>query len=171
MSFDHALQFVLGWEGGFSAHPLDPGGATNLGITQKTLNIWRDHRPDWNLPADVRALNRASAARIYRGGYWESIRADDMPPAIALLAFDCAVNQGPGRAIRLLQAALDVPADGLIGPKTLAALREASTPTLIREYAVERALAYIATGNMATFGRGWLRRLFGAVIEAARLGR
>lgn len=171
MSFDTALAFVLGFEGGFSDHPQDPGGATNLGITQATLDGFRRDHPEWGLPADVRGLKRAHAARIYRTGYWNPVHGDELPPGIALLAFDCAVNQGPGRAVRLLQEAVGVTADGKIGPKTLAAISEASPSTLIREYAMRRALAYVATGRMAIFGKGWFRRLFGAVIEAVRMSR
>lgn len=171
MSFDTALQFVLGYEGGFSDHPDDPGGKTNLGITQRALDEARAKHPDWGMPADVRAIKRAHAAKIYRAEYWDAVHGDDLPPAVAFLAFDCAVNQGPRRAIRLLQEAVDVPADGIIGPRTLAAVREASLPTLIREYALGRALAYIATGRVAIFGKGWFRRLFGAVVEAVRLSR
>ncbi len=37
--FDVALAETLRHEGGFVAHPLDPGGATNRGITQRTLAI------------------------------------------------------------------------------------------------------------------------------------
>lgn len=171
MSFDTALQFVLGFEGGYSNHPQDPGGATNLGITQRTLDAARAKHPAWGLPADVRGLKRAQAARIYRADYWDAVRGDELPAAVALLAFDCAVNQGVSRANRLLQEAVDVTPDGIIGPRTLAAVREASQTTLIREYALARAFAYIATGRMTVFGRGWFRRLFGAVVEAVRLSR
>lgn len=168
MSFDHALQFVMGWEGGYINHPRDPGGATNLGITHRTLDDYRRRFPDWSLPGDVRALTKPHAARIYRHGYWDEVRGDDLPAPIALLAFDCAVNQGPARARRVLQEAAGVRVDGVIGPVTLAAVRGATPATLIREYAARRALAYVQTGNMATFGLGWMRRLMAAVIEASR---
>lgn len=171
MSFDTALQFVLGFEGGYSNHPRDPGGSTNLGVTQATLDAHRRVHPDWNLPADVRNLTKAQAARIYRVSYWEPVRGDDLPPAVALLVFDSAVNQGVSRASRLLQEALGVQMDGKVGPVTVKAARDASQMTLIREIAVGRALAYVATGNMATFGRGWFRRLCGCVVEAVRVAR
>jgi lysozyme family protein len=35
-SFAAALAFVLKHEGGYVDHPLDPGGATNRGITRTT---------------------------------------------------------------------------------------------------------------------------------------
>lgn len=169
MSFDSALAFVLGFEGGYSNDPRDRGGATNLGITQRTLDQARQDHPGWLLPADVRSLTRANAARIYRADYWDAVRGDDLPPGIALLAFDCAVNQGPGRARKWLQEAADVAADGVMGPKTMEAIAEASVCTLIREFALIRAMGYITTGQIVIYGKGWFRRLFGAVIEAVKL--
>lgn len=171
MSFDQALAITLGWEGGWSNHPEDPGGATNLGITHGTLAQWRKQRPDWGLPGDVRNLKRAQAAKIYRAGYWDTVKGDDLPPAVALIVFDAAVNHGPGRARKWLQEAAGVKADGVIGPMTLAAVREATPSTLIREFAALRALGYVATGQMETFGKGWMRRLIASVQEATRLAR
>lgn len=171
MSFDHALTFVMGWEGGYVNHPRDPGGATNLGVTQRTLDEWRRRRPEWSLPGDVRNLKKPDAARIYRAGYWEEVRGDDLPAGIDLLAFDCAVNQGSARARRLLQEAAGVTADGIIGPRTLAAVSKATPQMLIREYAARRGVAYAATGNMPTFGLGWMRRLMAALQAAGDSAR
>lgn len=168
MSFDSALQFVLGFEGGFSDHPRDPGGRTNLGITQRTLDAARKAHPGWNLPADVAALRKPQAASIYREEYWDAVKGDFLPPGVALIVFDAAVNQGPARAKRWLQEAAGVVVDGVIGPKTLEAVDEASSLALIREIGALRALGYDKTGNMATFGKGWMRRLMAAVIEATR---
>ena len=36
-SFEPSLAHVLRHEGGYVNHPVDPGGATNLGITAATL--------------------------------------------------------------------------------------------------------------------------------------
>lgn len=168
MPFDRALQFVLGWEGGYVSHPRDPGGATNLGITHRTLSDYRARFPAWGLPGDVRNLTKPQAAKIYRAGYWDPIRGDELPRGVGLLVFDAAVNHGPARAARWLQEAAGVRADGVIGPATISAARGATPATLIREFATLRALGYVATGNMATFGKGWMRRLFAAVQEASR---
>lgn len=39
--FKYCLAIVLEFEGGYVNHPNDPGGATNMGITHKTLAAWR----------------------------------------------------------------------------------------------------------------------------------
>lgn len=104
-NFERALAHVLAFEGGFVNHPLDPGGATNLGITRAMLARARG-RPV--TVAHVRALTRAEAASIYRRFYWNAVRADDLPGGLDLAVFDLAVNAGPTRAARLLQRTLGV---------------------------------------------------------------
>ena len=37
-NFEACLKFVLQFEGGFVNNPKDPGGPTNLGVTQATLS-------------------------------------------------------------------------------------------------------------------------------------
>lgn len=169
MSFDSSLAFVLGFEGGYVNDPRDHGGATNLGITQRTLDTARLAHAGWGLPGDVGSLKRADAARIYRADYWDAVRGDDLPPAVAFLAFDCAVNQGPGRARKWLQGAVGATPDGDMGPKTMEAIAEASVCIVIREFALLRAMGYVTTGQMLVYGTGWFRRLFGAVVEAVKL--
>jgi lysozyme family protein len=52
--FNECVAVVFQYEGGFVDHPRDPGGATNRGITLRTLRDWRG---DDSLTADaVRAL-------------------------------------------------------------------------------------------------------------------
>ncbi len=48
--FARCLELVLRQEGGYADHPADPGGATNFGITRKTLARWRKISPWWELP-------------------------------------------------------------------------------------------------------------------------
>lgn len=162
--FQTALAAVLRHEGGFADHPDDPGGATMMGITRATLAEWRG-RPVTR--DEVRALSRAEAAAIYRARYWDRIRADELPAGLDLAVFDLAVNSGPGRAVRLLQRVLAVPADGLIGPRTLAAARAADSAASIRALCAARRAFLQSLPAHGVFGRGWARRV--AAIEARAL--
>ncbi|MEO7224254.1 MAG: glycosyl hydrolase 108 family protein, partial [Devosia sp.] len=122
--FARCLDQILKYEGGYVDHPEDPGGATNLGITHKTLARWRKIAPWWKLPkTDVRALGRDEATRIYDASYWQRVRGAELPDGRDLTLFDYAVNSGPVRAVKALQALLKVKADGWIGPLTLDALK------------------------------------------------
>lgn len=163
-NFEAALARVLAHEGGYVDHPDDPGGATNLGITRATLAAWRGRPVD---KAEVRALTRAEAAAIYRARYWDAVAGDALAAGLDLAVFDFAVNSGPVRAAKLLQGLIGVEADGVIGPRTLAALAGRPAAPLIRALCARRLAFLRALPGFAVFGRGWSRRV--AAIEAAGL--
>lgn len=127
-NYMQALEHVFANEGGFVNDSRDPGGRTNLGVTEKTL---RGMQAAGSVPElqgkDVQDLTRYDAALIYRRGYWDVVRGDHMiSQAIATEVFDTAVNASPRKAVRFLQQALNVlggfslAEDGVMGPKTLA---------------------------------------------------
>jgi lysozyme family protein len=166
--FELCLAEVLKHEGGYADHPADPGGATNMGITRRTLAGWRKISPWWNLPkTEVQRLTRAEAARIYRALYWDLCRAGQLPAGLDLAVFDYAVNSGPSRAVRTLQAALGVKVDGLIGPLTLGAAATADAAAMINALC-DRRLGFLkALSTFTVFGRGWTSRV--TSIRAAAL--
>lgn len=175
-NFETALRHILEFEGGYVDHPDDPGGATNLGITRATLARFKG-RPVSK--AEVRALEVETAREIYRRFYWDVLRCDEMPAGIDLALFDSGVNQGTGRAARLLQTALKVTVDGIIGPVTLGAARGAAPEALLEEFMALRMRAYGRLSRLfRTFGLGWSRRLMAAygaaqalIDETARAGK
>jgi len=163
--FDACLAEVLKQEGGYVDNPLDPGGATNLGITRKTLAAWRKISPWWMLPkSKVQALGQPEAASIYKSLYWDRCKADALPAGLDLALFDFAVNSGPARAIRTLQAEFDSLAlDGFVGPLTLAAINARITQSgaggLIEALCNRRLTFVRRLAAAATFGAGWTRRI------------
>jgi lysozyme family protein len=164
--FDGCLKAVLAQEGGYVDNPLDPGGATNLGITRKTLAAWRKITP-WTAleKSEVKAFGSAEAAQIYKSLYWDRCSGDALPAGIDLMVFDFAVNSGPDRTIKTLQGLLKVGADGIVGPMTLAAIaaRSAKTAELIDGLATVRLGFLQQLNNFVTFGSGWNKRV--AVIR------
>ena len=166
MTFARALAHVLEEEGGWVHHPQDPGGETFMGITARTLAEARKADPE--LPAKVGDLTYRQVSRIYRTRYWDAVDGDAMPPGIGLALFDAAVNHGPAGAIKLLQRALDVPADGVIGPQTRTALDGAFPEALLAEFCARRMELYAKLGTFRTFGLGWSRRLFRTYRQALR---
>ncbi len=86
-TFDQAVAFVLKWEGGYTYDPDDPGGETNFGITKKSY------------PAlDIKNLTVGQARDIYYRDYWLAVNGDTLVFPLDFIAFDTAVNCGPGRA-------------------------------------------------------------------------
>ena len=156
MSFAVCLPIILASEGGFVNNPNDPGGATNLGITIGTLSGWLG-RPA--TVQDVQALTAATVAPIYQADYWNVCQCDSCPAGVDLMVFDESVNQGPGRAIRSLQAAVGVAVDGAFGPATLAAVQACDPTQTINAIAADRQAYYRSLPTFATFGNGWLARV------------
>ena len=99
-----AIDFVISLEGGYVSDANDPGGATNMGISQRAY-------PNLN----IQALTRQDAEEIYMTDYWIPMSLDAAPSGVALLKYDAAVNQG-------LTFAHSLPND-LIGIATARALR------------------------------------------------
>lgn len=165
--FKRSLRFVRRWEGGWSDHKDDPGGATQYGITLATYTAWRRSQglPDPSAD-DLRAITEEEVEAIYQQNYWDACRCDDLPPPIALVVFDMAVNAGPSRSARLLQEALGVKVDGIIGPETLAAARAADPQKAAAEFTARRALYYASLSTFSTFGLGWMRRAAAALSTA-----
>ena len=79
--------------------------------------------------------------------------------------FDAAVNSGPGRAAKWLQACVGVEPDGGIGPKTLAAVA-AFEGDLVDDYGKRRLSFLMDLPHWPTFGKGWSRR----VAEVGKVG-
>ena len=140
-------------EGGDSNHPSDRGGLTRFGISQAAF----PH-------VDIAGLTRANAIELYRQFYWDANRCGELPPALAVILFDGAVQHRHGVAAKLLQQSLGVPADGDIGPLTIAAARRAGVVEAVTQYMARRAelYSYIVTANssQSVFLKGWYVRLF-----------
>lgn len=161
-AFDHAFRVVVGEEGGFSADPADPGnwtgGACGRGACLGThYGVSAAAYPE----TPIATLTLDAARAIYRRDYWDKVQGDSLPPPLALLVFDAAVNNGVGRAVRWLQAAAGVAADGVLGPRTLAAVRAKAGEGagLLAEFQAQRLFFMAGLPTWRSFGLGWARRL------------
>jgi lysozyme family protein len=155
-NFPASLALVLKAEGGFVNHPRDPGGMTNLGVTR---NVWREWTKRDVDEAEMRALTPALVEPMYKARYWDACKCDDLPRGIDYAVFDAAVNMGPGRAAKLLQAALGVTADGSIGRATIAAATAADPAELLEAFSLGKEAFYQSLPTFGTFGKGWLNRV------------
>jgi lysozyme family protein len=168
VDFPKAEDTIRVYEGGYSNHPRDPGGATNKGITQRVYDGYRRRR---GLPLQsVRDISDAEVSAIYRAQYWDAIKGDELPAGLDLVMFDSAVNSGTGQATKWLQRALKDAKlyrgaiDGDLGEGTLGAV--ASHPdidALIADVLARRLgmLQHLSTWD--AFGVGWERRVHSAL--------
>ena len=160
--FIEALGFLLAREGGYVSHPDDPGGETNLGISQRSY-------PREN----IRGMTRERAAILYHRDYWLPNRCEEMPRWIALPLFDFAVN-APARSARIaLQRVVGAGPDGVLGPKSMGAIGEAVNRHGERvvglrfiDARLQRYIGRVRRGRSSPkFLLGWTRRLHHLIVE------
>jgi lysozyme family protein len=144
---DQQLAIVTGIvdrEGGIVDHPNDPGGLTKYGISQQAYPT-----------LDIRKLTKADAVAIYLTDYLRRYQLHRLQsPRNAEIVCDWLVNSGP-LAIKPLQRALRVEADGVIGPTTLTAIDAADPRELLRA-----RLDHYVTMVSHPFLKGWIHRLY-----------
>lgn len=158
-NFKDCLNTTLKYEGGYSNHPNDPGGATQRGVTQARYTTYRNDSGLSN--RSVRLLTEDEVLDIYRKYYWTVVKGDSLPSGVDLCVFDYAVNSGPSRSAKHLQEILGVERDGQIGPETLKAVHRVDASTLVKALC-DRRLRFVKSLRIyKTFGRGWSRRIKG----------
>lgn len=165
-NFENCLAKLLVHEGGFVNHPSDPGGMTNLGVTARVWEEWVGHEVD---EKQMRALTPESVAPLYKRKYFDACHADDLVSGVDYVVFDCAVNSGVGRAIKLLQSCVGATPDGGYGSITSALVKKAEEdPTrLIKLYSAKRLEFLESLKTFPVFGKGWSRRV--AEVKATAL--
>jgi lysozyme family protein len=154
--FNICLSFLLKSEGGYSSHPDDPGGATNLGISKASY-------PD----EDIAGMTHERAAYLYWRDYWLPNRCEEMPYEVALAVFDFAVN-APAVASRMaLQKVIGATPDGVLGPRSMKALSDiiavmgsVHVALGVVDVRLVRYVRRVQAGiSSRKFLLGWLRRL------------
>lgn len=167
MTDDEIIDKIIEREGGFVNNPNDHGYATKFGITQETLTVFRGGPVSVE---DVKQLSVAEARQIYKQKFIVNAGfgkiADDRLRAFVI---DSAVNHGIVMAVKLLQRALHVPDDGILGPQTIKAVAEASTPKLHLQMIGQRAMFYgriiKKDPSQSVFAEGWMARLNDCIEE------
>lgn len=148
-NFEPALGFTLRYEGGWSDHPRDPGGATMKGVT---IGVFRAFKGRAVTKTELRNISDADLKAIYRKGYWNAVNADALPGGYDACMFDFAVNSGPSRALKY---------DKLV---------KATDPRArIKELCAKRGAFFRSLSTFDVFGKGWMRRVIALEAFALRL--
>lgn len=165
-NFEKSLAELLKHEGGFVNHPSDPGGATNLGVTQAVWEDWIDRAVS---EENMKALTPAKVAPLYREMYWDRIKGDKLPSGVDYCVFDAAVNSGASRAVKWLQTTIAAVADGMIGEQTLKLVLLTNPQILIDKYSANRLAFLQRLATWPTFGKGWGRRVEEVRVTALKM--
>ena len=161
MTIDQMLDDVIRREGGYVHDPVDRGGPTKYGITQRTLRAWRGQAVTAD---DVRRLTTDEARTIYRRRYVDAPGFARLPDPLRAQVVDNGVLSGPRQAVKDLQRAIGgVTVDGRLGPKTRAALTRRGVAAvhaqLIQVRAARIGRIVHRDPSQVRFLRGWLTRI------------
>lgn len=158
--FDFCFQQTLGHEGAFGADPKDKGNWTGgkVGVGQlkgTKYGISAASYPD----VDIKNLTVEQAKKIYKRDFWDRMKCDSMPAGVDFSLWDFGVNSGTSRAVKTLQAALDIGVDGLVGNQTKAHAQAADPAQLVNELNDLRLEFLKDVSTWSLYGKGWSNRI------------
>lgn len=174
-TFENSINTILKHEGGYVNDPNDPGGATNYGVSLRTLKEYGlefdiDNDGDVDVD-DIKKLPVDDAKEFYKKYFWDKNKYDlFLNQDIATKVFDMCVNMGAKRAHIILQKAANLCSmnpdglivDGNLGPKTFKyvnGLDKTRLMQFIREEARDFYLTLIEKNSkLSKFKNGWLKR-------------
>lgn len=149
-SFDDAFDALIGNEGGYSDNPKDPGGATMWGVTERVARAS-------GYTGSMQDLPRDTAKAIAKKLYWDPLHLDAFDPRVAFQIFDA--NYNGGHPILWAQGASGAKVDGLMGPRTIAAVQAVPPWQFILKWNSLRLRYYTSLPTWNTFSKGWCRRI------------
>lgn len=152
LTFQQIFDRLIGHEGGYVNDPRDPGGETNWGVTKRTAQAN-------GYTGNMKTMTRQQAYEIYYRAFWLRYNCEQMPDAVAYQFFDAAVNHSFGNASRMLQRAVGVLDDGIIGKYSLEAINRNPISDTLMMLNGERLNFYIRLKNFDRYGKGWVNRV------------
>lgn len=181
-NFDKAHKFTAKWEGGLSDHPADNGGITAYGAS---LAFITDLSKNASGAAFLKSIGVAvpvtrevvktvtsdQAKAMFKHAFWDKMKLDEYPYKMAAVLYDAGVNSGIKQSSKLAQRGFNawsdkkypfLAEDGILGPKSKAALKEYCCDELIRFIIQARRNFYAAIVNnkpsQKVFLKGWNNR-------------
>ncbi len=159
-TFDKAFERVIGHEGGFQNDPKDRGnwttGVVGQGVNKGTkFGISAMSYPN----EDIKNITLQRAKELYKRDFWDKNNLESFHASVQYQMFDAVVNHGRGNAARMLQRALYVADDGIIGNQTLAAYKKMSENDILLRFLAERLEFMTKISTFDRYGRGWSMRI------------
>ena len=165
-NWNKSFDLLIKSEGGYSDDPKDPGGRTNLGVTQSVWESWVGRSSN---EKEMRNLSIDDVTPLYKRKYWDACSCDLLPDGLDYLVFDFAVNAGVGRSLKTLQSCVDATIDGQIGKNTLGAVSTFPVEVLIFKFSDEKVRFYKSLPTFSEFGKGWLERVNHVKVDALKM--
>jgi hypothetical protein len=156
---DELIGSVFNEEGGYSNDKKDTGNyhngvfvGTNHGVSAPILAEYLGRTPTVE---DMKALRKEDARGIYKKQYYDKFGISSLPKHLQEITLHAVVNSG-GHGAKVIQKMLGVAEDGVIGPNTREAMKDASFSK--QEFADELLNKYKTFKTWGTHGEGWSNR-------------
>ena len=158
--------FILRWEGGYINDQADLGKQTNKGVT---LSTYRSVFGKNKTVSDLKKITDEQWELIFKKFYWDKWKADDIKDQnVANILVDwlwCSGSYG----IKIPQRVLGVSVDGIVGPKTIAAINARDGRELFDTIKQERKdfidrICQTRPQNRK-FKNGWMNRINSLAYE------
>lgn len=157
-NYKNCLAVTLKWEGGYSNHPADPGGATMRGVIQTVYDKWRKI---WNKPTQpVKLITEDELQEIYKKDYWDKVKGDKLKPGVDLVSFDGGVNSGVARNGQWTRKVLGYnPVVQVVTDKEIEAVNKVDPVVFVKKYCDYRMSFLRGLKTFNVFGKGWTNRV------------
>ena len=170
--FNEAINKTLKTEGGYVNDPDDRGGETYRGVARNfwsNWSGWKDidlakSKDNFPLCLDADEVLQTNIRLFYKHNFWDFVKGDFInDQEIAESIFDFAVNSGRRTSIIMVQKALKVKVDGILGNITLGKINRIEAPKcFLLAFANEKIKRYIRLckqkKSQKKFFYGWVRR-------------
>lgn len=160
--FYKSFERVIGHEGGYTDDPNDRGNWTSGKVGEGELKGTKFGISAMSYPhLDIKNLTLDEAQTIYFNDFWVKNGIDQLPKAMQYQMFDASINHGFRNATKMLQRAVDVADDGIIGKNTMKAVGQYDQLNLVLLFNNERLKFYTGIRTWSQYGKGWARRVAG----------
>jgi len=108
VQFKKAVDKTLSSEGGYTKNEGRKDQPTKMGVKKDTLDIYNSKYPNFNFPDKVQDLKIEQVEQIYKMGYWDNLRFEEINNnRIRDALFDMQVMSGYENMVEQLQESLN----------------------------------------------------------------
>ncbi|MGL5039999.1 MAG: glycosyl hydrolase 108 family protein [Aeromonas sp.] len=159
-NLNNVFERVMGSEGGFQNSRNDRGNWTSgkVGVGELKGTKWGVSAMSYPY-LDIKNLTKDEAKAIFKKDWWDKYNMDAACSVMQYQLIDAIYNHGGKNAIKILQKAIGTDADGISGPKTIAAYKAIPTDDLALLFLAARLEFFTNISTWGTFGKGWSRRV------------
>lgn len=159
-TFEIAFNDVIIKEGSFTCDLNDRGNWTSGVVGKGELKGTKYGISAMSYPRlDIKNLTPNDVKAIYYRDFWAEYSLDLFEPVLSLQLFDAIVQHGASNAIKMLQKALGLTPNGLMGVSLTNAVRASNQKELALKFISQRLSFYAQIKTFNLYGKGWVNRM------------